>query len=84
MSEEWIVGYRALPEGFEFHLSSLAKAKHALCGQEIVPTQIPHYFFGVESAIEGRWCAQCESLSRAAAQAKVPAPAAQPGDAPCV
>lgn len=59
-----LVAHRALEHGFEFHLASEAEPTRSLCGIAVEPTQIPPGFYGVESAIEGRWCTECERLSR--------------------
>lgn len=83
MPEELIVGHVALPQGFEFHLARADSPTAALCGATVSPTQIPPMFYGVESAIEGRWCARCEALAREHA-ARAPEEVATPGDAPCV
>lgn len=77
-----LVAHRALQHGFEFHLSPQAAPQTSLCGIDVEPTQIPPYFYGVESAIEGRWCPQCERLSRQRKTASTTPPS--PGDAPCV
>ncbi|MBL8533737.1 MAG: hypothetical protein JNL33_07775, partial [Betaproteobacteria bacterium] len=36
----------------------------SLCGMPVEPTQIPAHFFGVDGALEGRWCQRCEALGR--------------------
>lgn len=64
MIQELIVGSRALEQGFEFHLAPADQPERALCGQTVSPTQIPANFYGVDSAIEGRWCERCERLAR--------------------
>jgi len=81
---EMIVGVRSLPQGYEFHLAPISFPGIALCGVEVSPTQIPPNFYGIDSAIEGRWCQSCEALRRAAARAAVSTPPPVPGDAPCV
>jgi hypothetical protein len=82
IDDTFLVAHRALQHGFEFHLSPQSDPQTSLCGIGVEPTQIPPYFYGVESAIEGRWCPQCERLAR---QRKTPPPSpASPGDAPCV
>jgi hypothetical protein len=80
---ELSVGVRSLPQGYEFHFTTAANPEIALCGVEVSPTQIPPNFYGIDSAIEGRWCEQCEALRKAAMRAAIVLPAA-PGDAPCV
>jgi hypothetical protein len=64
MIPELIVGSRALEQGFEFHLALADQPERALCGEVVSPTQIPANFYGVDSAIEGRWCERCERLAR--------------------
>ena len=64
MIPELIVGSRALDQGFEFHLAPADHPERALCGETVAPTQIPAMFYGVDSAIEGRWCERCERLAR--------------------
>ncbi len=76
-----LVGHRALPQGFEFHLSRAREPSRSLCGVDVESTQIPAYFYGVDSAIEGRWCTRCEALSK---RVVLPVEVATPGDAPCV
>ena len=79
-----IVSHKALPQGFEFHLSSGDAPRQSLCDQTVVPTQIPPFFWAVDSAIEGRWCERCEALSRKLEAVEPPPPAVEMGDAPCV
>jgi len=62
--EELIVAQVTLSEGFEFHMARESEPRTALCGAAVQPTQIPPNFWAVESAIEGRWCPQCERLAR--------------------
>ncbi len=81
---EMIVGVRPVPQGYEFHLSLASLPASALCGAQVAPTQIPPNFYGIDSAIEGRWCQSCETLRRAAARAVDPPTAVVPGDAPCL
>jgi len=64
MIPELIVASCALDQGFEFHLSTADTPEQSLCGQAVSPTQIPAMFYGVDSAIEGRWCERCERLAR--------------------
>lgn len=64
MIPELIVGSRTLDQGFEFHLAPADQPARALCGETVTPTQIPTMFYGVDSAIEGRWCERCERLAR--------------------
>lgn len=78
-----LIAQRSLPQGFEFHYAEAASPERSLCGETVTPTQIPPLFYGVESAIEGRWCPRCEALARRAAASKSPTPV-EPGDAPCV
>ncbi len=80
---ELIVGVRSLPQGYEFHFSPAPCPESALCGAEVSPTQIPPNFYGIDSAIEGRWCQLCETLRKAAVRAAT-VPQTVPGDAPCV
>lgn len=82
MQEELIVAQTTLPEGFEFHLAQESVPATALCGATVQPTQIPPYFWGVESAIEGRWCPECERLARKRAERTTIEQEA--GYAPCV
>lgn len=79
---ELIVGVRSLPQGYEFHFAA-ADATTALCGETVAATQIPPNFYGIDSAIEGRWCQRCDQLRKAALRAAA-APPPTPGDAPCV
>ncbi len=82
MLEELLVAQITLTEGFEFHLAAESTPEAALCGATVQATQIPPYFWAVESAIEGRWCAHCERLSRKRAErASIEK---EPGYAPCV
>ncbi len=82
MLEELLVAQITLTEGFEFHLAAESTPVVALCGATVQATQIPPYFWAVESAIEGRWCPQCERLSRKRAErASIEQ---EPGYAPCV
>lgn len=81
MIPEFCVGTRRLPHGFEFHLAPVDSPAQALCGETVEPTQIPPLFYGVDSAIEGRWCTRCEARARLARIAPEPASA---GDAPCL
>jgi hypothetical protein len=80
---ELIVGVRSLPQGYEFHFSDVTTRDRALCGAEVEPTQIPPNFYGIDSAIEGRWCERCEAL-RKAAKHDATTTETLPGDAPCV
>lgn len=82
MDNEPIIGQRTLHEGFEFHFANAASPTTSLCGATIVPTQIQPMFWGVESAVEGRWCERCETLAR---QRKAPDPGPEDaGYAPCL
>jgi len=80
---ELIVGVRSLPQGYEFHFTPATDPEIALCGAEVSPTQIPPNFYGIDSAIEGRWCERCDALRKAAMRAAIVLPV-EPGDAPCV
>lgn len=80
---EMIVGVKSLPQGYEFHFAASTRPDSALCGAQVMSTQIPPNFYGIDSAIEGRWCQRCDSLRRAALKAAM-APPPSPGDAPCV
>jgi hypothetical protein len=85
MEPEYVVASKALPQGFEFHLAPAQSPENSLCGERVAPTQIPPMFWGVESAIEGRWCQRCAAAARAArAAARQAASPAESGDAPCV
>lgn len=82
MDNELIIGQRSLQEGFEFHYAPAAAPTVSLCGTPVVPTQIQPMFWGVDSAIEGRWCERCESLAR---KRKAPDPGPEDaGYAPCI
>ncbi|MCU0868775.1 MAG: hypothetical protein MUF30_04115 [Burkholderiales bacterium] len=83
MQEDLIVGHVTLTHGFEFHLAPATTPDRALCGAAVTPTQIPPMFWGVDAAIEGRWCERCERAARAAARAAIREPETV-GDAPCV
>ncbi|MBI1397283.1 MAG: hypothetical protein GC151_15025 [Betaproteobacteria bacterium] len=82
MIDDLVVGCRALAQGFEFHLAHAGRPGESLCGVQIEPTQIPANFYGVESAIEGRWCERCEHLSRRSPPSRDGTDT--PGEAPCV
>ena len=85
MEPQFVVASRALPQGFEFHLAPIQTPETALCGERVSPTQIPPMFWGVESAIEGRWCERCEAAAKAArVAARRLATPADSCDAPCV
>lgn len=64
MRDDLLIGSRAVEHGFEFHFSAGASPDRSLCGMPVEPTQIPAHFFGVDGALEGRWCQQCEVLGR--------------------
>lgn len=64
MIRELCVGVRKLPQGFEFHLADLATPESALCGATVESTQIPPMFYGIDGAIEGRWCQTCAAAAR--------------------
>ena len=83
MTPELLVAQRSLPQGFEFHYSEAGAPGLSLCGEPVSATQIPPLFYGVDSAIEGRWCLRCDALAR---KARTPLPPAvvETGDAPCV
>lgn len=83
MHQALLISQKSLPQGFEFHLAEAAEPRRSLCGETVEATQIPPLFYGVESAIEGRWCQRCESLARQAFARAAPA-APETGDAPCV
>lgn len=82
MRRALLIAQKSLPQGFEFHLADAQAPRRSLCGEAVEATQIPPMFFGVESAIEGRWCQRCEALGRQAWAPPVPPP--DTGDAPCV
>lgn len=81
MIADLVVAQSSLPQGFEFHLAPADAPGQALCGATVQPTQIPPLFWAVDSAIEGRWCGRCETLSR---RPPPPVEASEPGYAPCV
>ncbi|MFO1318094.1 MAG: hypothetical protein U1F52_00565 [Burkholderiales bacterium] len=58
------VSVRRLPQGYEFHLAEAATPEIALCGVAVEPTQIPPNFYGIDGAIEGRWCPVCAAATR--------------------
>jgi hypothetical protein len=84
MTPELLVAQRSLPQGFEFHYCEAGTPERSLCGETVSPTQIPPLFYGVDSAIEGRWCLRCDALARKARAAARVEAVAETGDAPCV
>ncbi|MFN8833835.1 MAG: hypothetical protein ACK53Z_03415 [Betaproteobacteria bacterium] len=83
MIHDLLIAQKPRPQGFEFHYAEASTPERALCGEAVSPTQIPPAFYGVDSAIEGRWCLRCETLQRRAAALAFKVPEAD-GDAPCV
>jgi len=82
MIPDLVIGSLDTAHGFEFHYALPDSATRGLCGAAVRPTQIPAHFYGIESAIEGRWCQRCERLSRERTiRSAVPEPT---GDAPCL
>jgi len=84
MIHHLLIAQRSLPQGPEFHYAQEATPERALCGEAVSPTQIPPAFYGVDSAIEGRWCLRCEALQKRAAALSAAAGGEAAGDAPCV
>ena len=64
MIPERYVGVRRVPHGFEFHLADASTPEAALCGEVVEPTQIPPMFYGIDGAIEGRWCQVCAAAAK--------------------
>lgn len=83
MIHHLLIAQKPLPQGLEFHYAEGSTPERALCGEPVSPTQIPPAFYGVDSAIEGRWCLRCEALQRRTAALTAGATEAE-GDAPGV